>query len=80
MIIKGIEEITIYESPDGGRTVYSRKSGQSERQLIKEPEQSRTSIRWMKFKEIIELSETNETLDNILKQAEITYELIRNRN
>lgn len=27
----------IYESPDGGNTIYSRKSGQTDRELIKSP-------------------------------------------
>ena len=33
MIIKSMQEIIIYESPDGGKTVYARKQGETVRHL-----------------------------------------------
>ena len=33
MLANKITEYTIYESPDGGKTVYARKSGEKERYL-----------------------------------------------
>lgn len=75
-LVKSTETITIFESPDGGKTVYARQSGSSERTLIKSD--NKTS-RWMKFREIVELAETDPTLDAILLQAETIYELVRDR-
>lgn len=79
MIVKHIEEITIFESPDGGKTVYKRSSGDSRRTLVSESTEAKVTSRWANFKEIIEAAETNESLDIILKQAEVTYELIKDR-
>lgn len=80
-IIKSIEEITIFESPDGGRTVYSRKSGSSERTLVsKDPQlilEEELSSKWVKWKEIIKLSKDNPTLADAIEQAEILYALIK---
>lgn len=48
MMIKSSEEIIIYESPDGGKTVYSRKSGEAVRRL----EQNLTDPNWIKEQEL----------------------------
>lgn len=47
-MIKSSEEIIIYESPDGGKTVYSRKSGEAVRRL----EQNLTDPNWIKEQEL----------------------------
>lgn len=74
-----ITEVTIFESPDGGRTVYARKPGDSQRTLysqdpalqqeITELEQSR---RWV---EILGARKNNTELDRLCEQVEILYEL-----
>lgn len=48
MMIKSSEEIIIYESPDGGKTVYSRKSGETVRHL----QQNLTDPAWLKEQEL----------------------------
>jgi len=75
-IIKSTETITIFESPDGGKTVYARQSGASQRTMIRSDDKT---SRWMNFRSILELADTEPTLNNILEQAEITYELLRDR-
>ncbi len=51
--IKSHEEIVIYESPDGGKTVYSRKSGSSDRTMIKEDTTQNYMTKWYEWKEIL---------------------------
>ena len=76
-MIKNIEEIVIYESPDGGKTVYSRKSGSTERmKMIEDPEKPHYD-RWYLWKQILIESENNPALNNIVKQAEMVYLIVK---
>jgi hypothetical protein len=77
MIAKSIEELTIYESPDGGKTIYSRKSGSSYRNLIQEDSNIKVNQRWLTWKEILKLAETEPSLRDAIEQAEIVYALIK---
>jgi hypothetical protein len=81
MQVSKITEVTIFESPDGGRTVYSRQSGSKERNLhwqdptvqqeLKELEQQK---RWV---DIFQARKDNLELDHLCEQVEILYELGR---
>ena len=77
MTIKSTEEIIIYESPDGGKTIYSRHSGSSEKTLIKQDLNVHHVARWYEWKEILKLAETNVTLKDAVIQAEMIYALIK---
>ena len=80
-MIKSSEEIIIYESPDGGKTVYSRKSG--------EPAISRTlhsidpaykkeqelKLRWANLKEAVYMADTDTTLNDAITKVEMLYAL-----
>ena len=79
MTIKTITELTIFESPDGGRTVYARQPGNKARELhLRDPllEQEIADIekqkRWM---EIFNLRRENIMLNELCEQAEILFEL-----
>lgn len=80
-MIKSSEEIIIYESPDGGKTVYSRKSGEphSSRTLHSvDPEykkQQELRLRWANLKEIVFLADTDPTLNDALTKLEMLYAL-----
>jgi len=80
MLVQNIEEITIFESPDGGKTIYSRRSGEAHRELVRETTEAKTASRWVNLRGAIELAETNETLNAILCQLEVMYELIKDRS
>jgi siroheme synthase (precorrin-2 oxidase/ferrochelatase) len=79
MMIKSSEEIIIYESPDGGKTVYSRKSGEAVRQLqsrLCDPEwvkEQEINKRWANLKEAVFLADTDPTLDDAIKKVEMLY-------
>jgi hypothetical protein len=77
MTIKSSEEIIIYESPDGGKTVYSRKSGSSARTMVKEDTTQSYITKWYEWKEILKLAETEPSLADAINQAEIIYALVK---
>jgi hypothetical protein len=77
MTIKSHEEIIIYESPDGGKTVYSRKSGSSDRTMIKENTDQHYIAKWYEWKEILKLAETEPSLADSINQTEIIYALVK---
>jgi hypothetical protein len=72
----------IYESPDGGDTVYRRKIVQAQRELHSVSEEKRKwdqqvkeEMLWVK---IVKSSRTNTALQAALEQARVIYELSRN--
>ena len=80
MMINQIEEYVVYESPDGDKTVYSRKSRSSDRSLTKEDPENKITKRWLAWREIIKLAETEPSLRDLVEQAEIVYALIKKEN
>lgn len=80
MIIKSITEALIYESPDGGQTVYVRKPGETHRELHWESPEKKDLIRQLEedklWGEIRRAAQTNPTLQGILDQAVMVYKLI----
>lgn len=77
MTIKSHEEIVIYESPDGGKTVYSRKSGSSDRTMIKEDTNLHYVAKWYEWKDILKLAETEPSLANAISKAEMLYVILK---
>ena len=80
-MVNKITEVTIFESPDGGRTVYARKPGTIERKLYsqdpalqQELKDLENSKRWV---EIFQARRDNPALDHLCEQVEILYELSR---
>lgn len=84
MMIKNTEEIIIYESPDGGKTVYSRKSGETVRQLesrLTDPawlKEQEINKRWANLKEAVFMADDDITLDDAIKRVEMLYTLKKN--
>jgi hypothetical protein len=75
----------IYESPDGGKTVYARQRGTSDRVLIsKDDAETVKSVeigKWMqRIKEIVELSHTTPALKDQLDKLHTLYLLVKNEN
>jgi hypothetical protein len=72
----------IFESPDGGYTVYRRECGKIDRELHSISEEKRKwdqlleeEMLWVK---IAQSSRTNPALKAALEQARVIYELSRN--
>jgi hypothetical protein len=77
MMIKSSEVLTIYESPDRGKTVYSRKSGETARTLHHvddlTKQEEKLATRWVKLKDAVFLNDP--TINNLIHQIEIIMEL-----
>ena len=76
-IIKSIEEITIYESPDGGKTIYARKGNEKERTLVSKDVGAKDYDRWIAWRQILLTSKEVPALAAIIEQAEMCYELVK---
>jgi hypothetical protein len=82
MMVNKITEVTIFESPDGGRTVYARRSNDTNRELYsqdpalqQELKELESQKRWV---DIFQARCDNPELDHLCEQVEIIYELGRN--
>lgn len=77
--ISKITEVTIYESPDGGRTVYARRPGSNHREIHLQDPQIESDIAELKNQEkwqmILAERKNNPELNDLLEKAEILYEL-----
>jgi len=81
MEVSKITEVTVFESPDGGRTVYARNPGSKEKSLHwQDPDLQRelaeleSQKRWV---DIFQARRDNTELDRLCEQVEIIYELGR---
>ena len=70
----------IYESPDGGRTIYSRDIGSIEKKLIYESSEILISRRWTDLQDIIKLAETEPSLNDAIEKVEMLYALLKDNN
>lgn len=69
----------VYESPDGGRTVYRREFGSTQRELFDLSQEARA---WMDLRarkelweHIVTLGSTDPGINEMLKQIEVYYHL-----
>ena len=79
MMVNKITEAVIYESPDGGETVYVREHGSTQRQLHSERaraidirEQVREDQLWGQIRLA---AKTNPALQNAIEQVKLIYHL-----
>ena len=69
----------VYESPDGGHTVYARKRGETERVKIYESDAKKDTIKRLEedklWGDIRRMAKTNPTLQRALDEAIMIYNL-----
>lgn len=72
----------IYESPDNGKTVYARYTGETERWLVgKEYKGILSDLRDNQlWHDIRKLAETDEALKKVLDHAILIYQLSKEKN
>jgi hypothetical protein len=67
----------IYESPDGGKTVYAREVGSDKRFIVKQDpeiaERQKIAVRANRLMTILKLSRTDTTLKDALEALEALY-------
>ena len=71
--------IMIFESPDGGKTVYGRLAHTIQREELttQDPAQVDLNNLWFIWRDILTASKTNATLKDALDRAHVIYELSR---
>jgi hypothetical protein len=78
-IISKITEAVIYESPDGGETIYVRESGSAQRQLHSQSPRALDLHAQLKedqlWGQIRRSAKTNPTLQRALDEAVLIYNL-----
>ena len=68
--------VKIYESPDGGETVFERDTETGERVCIEKPVHPDWYIDPYDFDLVIEMAKDgNKTLQNLLKEVKLVFEL-----
>ena len=67
----------VYESPDGGKTIYEREIGSTERIMIREDPERKYIEQYNNWREILKVARNNPTLYDLVEQAEIVYALIK---
>jgi len=69
----------VFESPDGGKTIYTRGFASSTQQLHSEDQklEKELAMRSQRMMRIIRLAETNPTLMDALEKLEILYALVK---
>jgi hypothetical protein len=70
----------IFESPDGGKTVYGRLAHSMQRQELDvlDPQQVELNNLWFAWRDILLTSRNNPALREALDRAQVIYELSRN--
>jgi len=68
-------ETYIYESPDGGDTVYRRRSGSVDREMIREGSLRKLQQRSQLWRDIFLAAESDPVLKDMLDRIEIYHRL-----
>jgi hypothetical protein len=69
------EETYIYESPDGGDTVYRRMVGSLDREMIREGPLRKKMLRNQLWRDIFESAESDPVLQDMLDRVDIYHRL-----
>lgn len=67
--------VYVYESPDSGDTVYRRRAGTNQREVIKEGPMRQRVLRSQLWRDIFQAAETDPELQHLLEQVEIYHAL-----
>ena len=72
----------IFESPDGGDTIYRRAVGTAQRELYSvspnKQQQESLTAQWLIWRNILEAAQHNPALQDALDRARIIYSLSKN--
>lgn len=79
MLVNKITEAVIYESPDGGETVYVREHGSTQQQLYSQSSRARDLVEQLEedklWGEIRRAAKTNPAIQDALEQVKVIYHL-----
>lgn len=67
--------IYTYESPDGGDTIYRRRMGEPQRELVRTGPLQKRLLRSQVWRDILLASESDPVLKDLLDRAEVYHQL-----
>jgi hypothetical protein len=67
--------VYVYESPDRGDTLYRRRAGTNQRELVREGPLRKKVLRSQLWRDIFEAAETDPELQHMIEQVEIYHAL-----
>jgi len=67
--------IYVYESPDRGESLYRRRAGTNQRELVQEGPLRKKMLRSQLWRDIFEAAETDPELKHMIEQVEIYHAL-----
>jgi hypothetical protein len=67
--------VYVYESPDRGDTVYRRRAGTNQREMVQESPLRKKMLRSQLWRDIFQAAETDPELKHMLEQVEIYHAL-----
>jgi hypothetical protein len=67
--------VYVYESPDRGDTLYRRRAGTNQRELVREGPLRKKVLRSQLWRDIFEAAETDPELQRMIEQVEIYHAL-----
>lgn len=70
----------IYESPDGGETIYRRKINSLERDLVEISEKAQLDKDVTNWQEILDAAKDNPVLQSAIERVKIVYHLTKNND
>ena len=65
----------IFESPDRGDTVYRRRSGTNQREIVQEGPLRKKMLRSQLWRDIFDAAETDLELKHMIEKVEVYYRL-----
>ena len=65
----------IYESPDGGDTIYRRPFGTNQRELVREGPLRQKMLRSQLWRDIFQAAETDAVLKEMIEKVEVYHRL-----
>jgi hypothetical protein len=68
-------QVYVYESPDRGDTVYRRRAGTNQREIVQEGPLRKKMLRSQLWRDIFLAAETDPELQHMLEQVEIYHAL-----
>jgi hypothetical protein len=68
-------DVYIYESPDKGDTVYRRRAGTNQRELVREGPLRKKVLRSQLWRDILQSAEQDPVLKDMLDRVEVYHQL-----
>ena len=69
------DPVYVYESPDSGDTIYRRRAGSNQRELVREGPLRKKVLRSQLWRDIFDSAENDPVLKEMIDKIEVYYQL-----